>query len=63
MFTLEFRTDNAAFDDGVATEVCRILRETARRLERGELAGEAWDHNGNRIGTFELNSRNPRKRA
>lgn len=73
MFSLSFRTDNAAFcapDDSkfpeidgraaTATEVARILREVAKRLERGELEGAARDLNGNTVGAFELNGRNPR---
>lgn len=59
MFTLAFRTDNAAFEDGAATETGRILRDLARKIEAGELDGDARDHNGNRIGAFTLDGRNP----
>ncbi|HEV2530938.1 hypothetical protein [Phenylobacterium sp.] len=57
MFRLEIDTHNAAFDDGAASEVARILRQVAKRIEAGELEGEPWDVNGNRVGAFELNSR------
>jgi hypothetical protein len=63
MFSLEFTTDNAAFDDGVATETCRILREVARNIERGELEGMVRDVNGNTVGQFTLNGRNPRRKG
>lgn len=52
---IEFSTDNAAFDDeGMATEIGRILRDLAGRIE-----SEGIDHltlkdiNGNSIGVFE----------
>jgi hypothetical protein len=61
MFTLEFRTDNAAFDDGMAHETARILRDVAIRLMQGDLEGHARDVNGNRVGVFALTSSNPRE--
>lgn len=56
-FTLQFRCDNAAFDDGNRrAEVVRILRETAERVEAGE--GKFFetirDINGNEVGQFKL---------
>ncbi len=60
MLTLSFRTDNAAFEDGAATESARILREIAKRIEGGDLAGPVRDLNGNTVGAYELNGRNPR---
>jgi hypothetical protein len=61
MFRLEIETSNAAFEDGAATETARILRAVAKRIEQGDLAGEAWDSNGNRVGTYELNGRRSRR--
>lgn len=54
MVKIEFRTDNAAFDDRPATEAGRILREIARQIEQGEHMDGAmiFDENGNRIGRW-----------
>jgi hypothetical protein len=57
-FCLEISTDNDAFhDDEGATynppEVCRILRDVADRLERGEdftSMRKLRDYNGNTVG-------------
>lgn len=55
-FHMTFSTDNATFEDGAATESCRILREIADRIERkGDLEGVIFDANGNNIGAFVLN--------
>lgn len=59
MFTVEIDTGNAAFDDTLATEVARLLREAARRVQMegdGLLGQPAWlyDANGNRVGHFVL---------
>lgn len=55
MFSLTFRTTNAAFHerDGAA-EVVRILRETAARIEAGEREKSILDFNGNLVGRFRL---------
>jgi len=54
MFKLKIKTDNAAFDDGNrATEVARILRELAGRLESSNsIDGHIVlrDVNGNIVG-------------
>ena len=55
MFKLQFETDNSAFDDGAATEVARILRAIADRVEDGNFEGFATDNNGNSVGKFRLN--------
>lgn len=57
-FTLEIRTDNAAFDDGSkgAHECARILRMVANALERGTRGAPLHDFNGNRVGRFDLES-------
>jgi hypothetical protein len=51
MFTLKIETDNAAFEDG-SFEVARILREVAKRLDRGETDGRVQDVNGHTVGDF-----------
>lgn len=58
-FRLHVSCDNAAFEEGMATELARILRDVAERLERGEDCG-SWvnvrDINGNVVGSFALKS-------
>lgn len=51
---IEFKTDNAAFDDNPATEASRILHEIAERIERGSKEDSIRDHNGNQIGHYEM---------
>ena len=56
MFTMQFNTDNAAFEySGGASETARILRKLAGRIEEGDFDGKIMDANGNSIGTFKLN--------
>jgi len=51
-FDLTVDVDNAAFEDALASETARILRDVARRLERGEdLPFTLRDANGNSVGT------------
>lgn len=55
MFQIQFKTDNAAFEDSPASEVARILREVADKIEDGaSFEGRVRDCNGNTIGSFEL---------
>ena len=52
MFTLEFETDNAAFDDGNdEREIIRILHAVALRVH-GYREGAIYDVNGNRVGSW-----------
>ena len=51
MFTIEFETDNAAFEDAAA-EIARILRNVAAQVEVGRARGLAVDENGNSVGQF-----------
>ena len=52
-FGLQFDTDNSAFDEQPATEIARILREVAKRVEEnGDGDGKIFDANGNAIGRF-----------
>lgn len=55
MFTLRIKTDNAAFEP-VGSEIARILRDVADKIEHCELANEfdrnirLMDANGNTVG-------------
>lgn len=56
MFRLQIETGNAAFDDAPASEIARILRDLAGRIECDGIPpkGDCWhlrDVNGNRVGT------------
>lgn len=53
MFTLSFKTENAAFED-LNAETARILRAIAARIESGQVEGRAIDVNGNTIGVYQL---------
>jgi hypothetical protein len=58
-FDLHFSTENAAFEDAPLTEVARILRNLADRVERitgGYPAGTVVDVNGNTIGHWSHNA-------
>lgn len=63
VFRLRFDCDNAAFEDnGIGSEIGRILRELASRIERGEATGlhqNVKDQNGNIVGTFRLANEGP----
>lgn len=54
MFKLEFRTDNAAFDDLPGHEIARILRDAATWFDHNHsglfIDRPIRDANGNRIG-------------
>ena len=50
---LKIRTENAAFDP-MEWEVARILRKVAEDIENGEESGSCVDHNGNKVGEWEL---------
>ena len=55
MFKLEFKTDNAAFDEGMATECGRILRALAASIEQhGGDRGYLFDSNGNNVGSYSV---------
>ena len=54
MFSLIFRTDNAAFEDAPELECARILREVADDLERVCFDGIVQDANGNTVGNYAL---------
>jgi len=55
MFSLKFKTDNAAFQDGNKPyEIARILRELADKIEDGQTEGNIRDINGNTTGSFKV---------
>lgn len=53
-FTLEIRTDNAAFENNDAAEVATMLRNVADALDSGTRGAPLHDFNGNRVGRFDL---------
>ncbi len=53
-FTATIKMENAAFDDMPASELARILREIARRVESGDTEGKAIDANGNAAGQWSV---------
>lgn len=54
MFKLQFRTDNAAFQDdgGAMYEIERILRQVSGAVSHAATKGVIFDVNGNRIGSW-----------
>jgi len=58
MVTIEFATDNEAFqDDNLAYETARILREVAKRIVvDGRSKGACIDINGNTVGKWEVSN-------
>ena len=55
MLTVKIKTGNAAFEDGnLETELARILRQLADKIENGYTEGKLMDINGNSVGTYEL---------
>ena len=59
MAEINFSTDNDAFAGEPATEICRILRQIARRIEHGEFTGGIVDANGNKIGEYDVGEDSP----
>jgi hypothetical protein len=60
-FKLDIQCDNAAFEEP-ATEIARVLREAATRIEGGELpegsgGGKLRDSNGNTVGGWAVTGR------
>jgi len=52
MLNITFDTTNEAFHGDETGETVRILREIAKKMERGTEAGPVMDLNGNKIGTW-----------
>ena len=52
--TITIEMDNAAFEDGPATELARILRALAKRVSDGPDYVPLMDVNGNKVGEFVL---------
>jgi cytochrome c-type biogenesis protein CcmH/NrfF len=55
-FSISIDCDNAAFKDDAHSEIARILRVVATKLEQGQTEGTCMDYNGNRVGEFDINS-------
>lgn len=51
-FEASIKMDNAAFEDAPASELARILRAIAARVEAGTFDGFEWDINGNRVASW-----------
>ena len=54
MVKIEFKTDNAAFQDGIEEETVRILLVLIQKIGAGLEAGSILDVNGNRIGSWDI---------
>lgn len=53
--TITIKMDNAAFDNGHASELGRILRKLAERIEEdGPNYAPCMDSNGNKVGEFNI---------
>jgi N-acetylglutamate synthase-like GNAT family acetyltransferase len=52
--TVKLRCDNEAFEEDLGSEVGRILRQVAERIESGDRDFSVQDANGNTIGTVAL---------
>lgn len=55
MFTVKINTGNAAYTDSPEYEIASNLQEIASDLNNGVRRGRVMDHNGNSVGTWELN--------
>lgn len=55
MFTVKINTDNAAYTNDPEYEIASNLKEIAAELDFGVRRGRVMDHNGNAVGTWELN--------
>lgn len=54
MLKIEIKTDTAAFAAAPCDECARILRGVVERVERGRCDGLLYDHDGNKVGFWEL---------
>ena len=55
MFTVKINTDNAAYTDSPEYEIASNLEAIVEDLKFGFRSGRITDHNGNSVGTWELN--------
>ena len=55
MFTVKINTDNAAYTDSPEYEIASNLEAIVEDLKFGVRRGRVMDHNGNTVGTWELN--------
>lgn len=57
VFKLHFRTDTPAFERNENAEIIRVLRDTAKRIERGDKFDTfrtIFDKKGESVGVFAL---------
>jgi len=55
MFKMKIKIWNAAFDDeGIQTELARILRFVAKEIEAGIYNDKIRDINGNEVGEYSI---------
>ncbi len=52
--SIDFKTPGAAFDEYPASEIARILRKIADRIEAGRDCGVIYCLNGNNIGNWSI---------
>lgn len=57
---LEINCDNDAFGDTPGIEVANILRDIADRVEEGATAGSGFDINGNTVGQYAFQGKQPK---
>ncbi len=53
-FKVTVDMQNAAFDDGPATELSRILKALSKAVQEGADGGNVFDLNGNKVGSWEV---------
>lgn len=58
-FFCKIKCDNEAFSEYPATELARLLRKVASRIEGGEEAGFCIDTNGNLVGRWDVTGERP----
>jgi hypothetical protein len=51
---IKINMDNTAFENRPATELARILRALAKRVEAGQNYVPLMDFNGNKVGEFNI---------
>lgn len=53
-FSIEINSSNDAFQDGVLTEIGRILDAVVDKMWNGQESGSVRDTNGNKVGEWSL---------
>lgn len=55
-FTLSINMDNAAFKNIPEMVLADMLEKVGQRIERGATFGSIKDFNGNKVGTFDIDT-------